>query len=130
MKLTASLMPLDLLRDRLKESDQYSMYDDHLLPPNDQITFKYDFKDRYVKRGVQVWTEGNVNYRLEVVASDLSKQVVVTYRHYSGASYAGASPGMPFRVRWRLLAAPFKQQYWRWHYRIRRWSKIKDSHLG
>jgi hypothetical protein len=98
--------------------DDHLMYERHIVPPGEGIAFAFDFLKRYEQIGVNTWSPGIATFNLEVVATDLSQQVVLTYRTYDYWSNLTVVKGMPLRVRWRFFSAPFRPWYWRIRYKL------------
>jgi hypothetical protein len=65
-----------------------------------------------------------LSYSLEVVASDLSKQVVLTYRNIPVLSIVNVDKGMPLSVRWRYFVKPFA---WRYRRLLSRFKQLKTG---
>jgi hypothetical protein len=97
--------------------DHYLMYERHIVPPGESVEFSFDFLQRILKI-VGTWPGGLATFNLEVVATDLSQQVVLTYKTYEHSAYLTVVKGMPLRVRWRFFSAPFRQRYWRIGYKL------------
>jgi hypothetical protein len=91
------------------EQKDFEMFNENLLAPDDYYGFKFDFTDRFKKRGIQAWSPGFTAFSLEVVTSDLSKQTVITYKTYSTMRYVGVQHGMPWRLRWKNTKIFFRE---------------------
>lgn len=91
--------------------EHYTLWDEHIIPPGESLQPQFDFK-RELERTKLSWDSGWLSYVLEVVTSDLSKQVFLTYLNIPVLSVANVHKGMPLSVRWRYLIRPFK---WRFH---------------
>jgi hypothetical protein len=94
--------------------DEYKFYERHILPPSEKMAFKFDFTERYQKKGATVWSPGFASFNLEVVTSDLGEEVILTYRYSAYWRILTVKKGMPLRVHWKFFSTPFKQ----WYYRI------------
>jgi hypothetical protein len=80
---------------------QYSLWDEHILPPGQELQPLFDFTREFERQGAQIWTRGWYSYQLRVVASDLSKSIVLTYSNIPVLSVTNVKAGLPRRVRWR-----------------------------
>jgi hypothetical protein len=98
--------------------EEYKVYERHVLPPQDVIGFSFDFTERFRKLGVMWWSPGIADFNLQVVGSDLSEEMVLTFRSSSYLRNLTVERYMPLRVRWKFFSSPLKQ----WYYRI--YSKI------
>ena len=106
--------PLLLLDMRLKcrrenmvmFDDGYMIYERHILPPGGQIASKFDFTERFKQMGVTWWSPGIATFNLEVVASDLSEEIVLTYRSYAHVKDLRVTKGTPLRVHWKSSQLP------------------------
>lgn len=96
------------------------MYERHIMPPADEIGFPFDFTRHYRDKGIQWWTPGICSFTLDVVASDLSEDVVLTY---SGSQFwrtLTVKKGMPLRVRWKFLYGYLRSRYYRILHKFRK----------
>jgi hypothetical protein len=105
-----------MYRKHLTES--FELWDEHIVPPGDSLRPMFDFKRRFEGEKWQ-WDTDSLSYGLDVVAADLSKQVVLRYVSipFLGVSYV--HKGMPLSVRWRYFVKPFTRQYRRLLYRFK-----------
>jgi hypothetical protein len=100
-------------------TEHYTLWDEHIIPPGESLCPQFDFKPQLEKEKLS-WSPIFLSYALEVVASDLSKQVVLTYRNIPVLSIVNVDKGMPLAVRWRYALKPFAWRYRRLWYRFRR----------
>jgi len=112
-------MRLECRLNGLMLFDEYLFYERHILPPNDDIGFKFDFLNRYEKKGMKVFSPGMASFNLQVVASDIGEEVILAYRKFSYWDVLTVKKGLPLRVRWKNIASFFKQRYFRILYRFR-----------
>jgi hypothetical protein len=94
------------------------VWDEHIIPPGESLRPEFDFKRQFERENFQ-WGVMGLSYSLEVVASDLSKQIVLTYRNVPVVGLVSVSKGMPLSVRWRYFVKPLAQRYRRLLYRFR-----------
>jgi hypothetical protein len=66
------------------------------------------------------------SFNIEIVAADISEQVILTYRMFLYSQSLSVKKGMPTRVRWRILSDPTRYFYRRMKMRIERWLKIDE----
>ena len=99
-------------------TEHQTLWDEHIIPPGKGLQPRFDFKRQFESEKLS-WSSGELSYSLEVVASDLSKQVVLTYRNIPVLSIVNVRKGMPLSVRWRYFLKPFLRLYYRILYRIR-----------
>lgn len=104
-------------------TDHQTLWDEHIIPPGESLCPQFDFKRRF-EREKLAWSSQMLGYSLVVVASDLSKRVVLTYRNLPVLSIVNVNRGMPLSVRWRYFFKPFKRLYARVLYRFK-WGKLK-----
>jgi hypothetical protein len=100
-------------------TDHQILWDEHIIPPGDSLSPQFDFKQRFEQDKLS-WDSGRLGYSLEVVASDLSKQVVLAYRNFPVLGIVNVRRGMPLPVRWRYFVKPFAWRYHRLFYRFKR----------
>jgi hypothetical protein len=100
-------------------TEHYTLWDEHIIPPGQSLRPRFDFKREFEKNKLP-WNSAFLSYALEVVASDLSKQVVLTYRNIPVLSIVNVRTGMPLSVRWRYLLKPLRRRYQRLLYRFKR----------
>lgn len=100
-------------------TEHYTLWDENIIPPGKSLCPQFDFKSRFEKLNL-TWSSSCLSYSLEVVASDLSKQVVLTYGIIPVLSIANVRKGMPLSVRWRYFLKPFEWRYRRFLYRFKR----------
>lgn len=100
-------------------TEHYTLWDEHIIPPGQSLCPRFDFKHEFEKHNLS-WNSAFLSYSLEVVASDLSKQVVLTYRNIPVLGIVNVQKGMPLSVRRRYLLKPFKWRYHRLLYRFKR----------
>jgi hypothetical protein len=105
-------------------TEHYTLWDEHIVPPGKSLTPQFDFKSHFEKEKLS-WSSFGLSYLLQVVASDLSKQVVLTYQNIPVLSIVNVHKGMPLSVRWRYFLKPF---VWRYHRLLNRFKppKIED----
>ena len=96
----------------------YELWDEHIIPPGESLRPQFDFKRQFEQDKLQ-WDPSFLGYSLEVVASDLSKQVVLTYLNIPVLSIVNVQTGMPLSVRWRYFRKPFERHYRRVFYRFK-----------
>jgi hypothetical protein len=111
-------MRLECRRAKMLMFEEYKVYERHILPPQEVIRFSFDFTERFRKEGVMWWSPGIAGFNLQVVASDLSEEMVLTYRKFSYLRILTVQRYMPLRVRWKFLSSPFRQWYHRIDYRF------------
>jgi hypothetical protein len=102
-------------------AEHYTLWDEHIIPPGESLCPEFDFKSHLEKEKL-LWGSDWLSYSLDVVASDLSKQVVLTYRNLPVLSIANVRKGMPLSVRSRYLLKPFG---WRYRRFLRRFQRPK-----
>ena len=100
-------------------TEHYMLWDEHIIPPGESLCPEFNFK-RQLEEAKLRWDSGWLSYSLEVVASDLSKQVVLTYRNIPVLSIVNVGRGMPLSVRWRYFLKPFEWRYHRFRQRFKR----------
>jgi hypothetical protein len=100
-------------------TEHYTLWDEHIIPPGESLSPQFDFK-RPLEQAKPRWNAGWLSYSLEVVASDLSKQIVLTYRNIPVLSVVNVQRGMPISVRWRYFLKPFAWRYHRIFHRFKR----------
>jgi hypothetical protein len=98
--------------------DHYRLWDQHIIPPGESLCPEFDFESQFEKENLQ-WDSDQLSYGLDVVTSDLSKQVILTYSSIPVLGIANVRNGMPLSVRWRYFVQPFKQRFRRRFYRLR-----------
>jgi hypothetical protein len=96
----------------------YTLWDEHIIPPGESLCPQFDFKGE-LEQDKLPWSPDALSYSLEVVASDLSRQVVLTYRNIPVLSIVNVDKGMPLSVRWRYFLKPFVRRYYRLLYRFK-----------
>jgi hypothetical protein len=99
-------------------TEHQTLWDEHIIPPGKSLCPQFDFKRRFENEKLS-WSSIELSYSLEVVASDLSKQVILTYRNIPVLSIVNVDEGMPLSVRWRYFLKPFLRLYHRILYRFR-----------
>jgi hypothetical protein len=99
----------------------FLLWEEHFLGPNQDLRPMFDFIPEIEKK-FGTWVankflrasqEGELGYSLEVVTSDMSKQVVNTYRNIPALGVVYHDNRIPLRVRWRYFKRPFSQNYYR-----------------
>jgi hypothetical protein len=103
------------MHERRSFTEHYTLWDEHIIPPGESLCPLFDFKRRFEQDKLP-WSSTFLSYSLEVVASDLSKQVVLTYRNIPVLGIVNVDKGMPLPVRWRY----FGKRYRRFLYRFKR----------
>jgi hypothetical protein len=103
------------MQERKSFTEHYTLWDEHIIPHGKSLCPVFDFKRRF-ENDKLAWSPVFLSYSLEVVASDLSKQVVLTYRNIPVLSIVNVDKGMPLSVRWRYLV----KRYRRFLYRFKR----------
>jgi hypothetical protein len=102
---------LNVARHHRHFTEHYILWDEHIIPPGESLCPKFDFRPKLEKE--KVWWDWMVlSFSLDVVTSDLSKQVVLTYRNIPVLGVANVRKGMPLSVRWRYFLKPLA---WRYH---------------
>jgi len=99
-------------------TEHHTLWDEHIIPPGESLRPRFDFKRQFENKKLR-WSSVELAYTLEVVTSDLSKTVILTYRNVPVLSIVNVSKGMPLSVRWRYFLKPFRQRYHRIRYRIK-----------
>jgi hypothetical protein len=97
----------------------YTLWDEHIIPPGESLCPEFDFKRQFENEKLP-WSPICLSYSLEVVASDLSKQVVLRYRNIPVLSIVNVDKGMPLSVRWRYFVKPLAWRYRMLLYRFKR----------
>lgn len=107
--------------------NEYITYQRHVLPPGEPIAFEFDFTERFLDvQGWGAFIPGMESINLEIVAADISEQVILTYRMFLHWQSLSVKKGMPFRVRWRILSDPTRYFYGLMKLRVQRWLKIDE----
>jgi hypothetical protein len=101
--------------------NHYKLWDEHIIPPGESLRPQFNFKRQFEKEKL-AWSPMWLSYSLQVVASDLSKQVVLTYRNIPVLGIVNVRKGMPLSVRWRYFLKPFG---WRYHRLLKRFKRPK-----
>jgi len=91
-------------------TEHYTQWDEHIIPPGQALQPEFNFKKEFDKEELP-WHPMRLSYGLWVVTSDLSKQVILTYRSIPVLAVATVSKGMPFFVRWRYLKKRLAYRY-------------------
>ena len=112
-------MRLQCRRENILIFETYNMYERHILPPDDQIAFNFDFTERYTKKGVLWWSPGCCTFYLEVVVSDLAEEIILTYGNSAYWGILTMKNGMPLRVRWKFFSSFITQRYYRVLYKFK-----------
>jgi len=107
------------MHERREFIEHYILWDEHIIPPGESLCPQFDFKSRF-ERDKLSWSSGWLGYALEVVAADLSKQAVLTYRNIPVLGIVNVSRGMPLPVRCRYFLGSFKRRYYGLLYRFKR----------
>jgi hypothetical protein len=100
-------------------TDHFILWDEHIIPPGQSLRPKFDFKCQFEREKLP-WSWMGLSYSLEVVTSDLSKQVSLKYRNIPVLGIANVEKGMPLSVRWRYFLKPFGYRYHWLLYRFKR----------
>jgi hypothetical protein len=103
-------------RERLTE--RFELWDEHIIPPGDSLRPMFNFKRRFESEKWP-WDTDVLSYGLDVVTSDLSKQLVLRYVSIPFLGVAYVHNGMPLSVRWRYFVKPFARSYRRLLYRFK-----------
>jgi hypothetical protein len=112
-------MRLSSRRESIQAFQEFGMYERHIMPPKDEISFRFDFTKDFEKKGFRWWSPGVCSFNLEVTASDLAEEVILAYRSYAYQRFLSVRSGMPLRVRWKFFCAYFRQRYYRILYMFR-----------
>jgi hypothetical protein len=104
--------------------EHYTLWDENIIPPGESLCPLFDFKSQFEKEKL-VWNSSRLSYSLDVVASDLSRQVVFLYRNVPVLDVAKVHNGMPLSVRRRYFLKPFVSRYHRLLYRFQR-TKLRE----
>lgn len=112
-------MRLRSRRDEIAVFKDYGMYERHIMPPEDTLSFRFDFTEDFTTKGYNWWTPGICSFNLEVVASDLSEEVILAYKSYAYGQLLSVKAGMPLRVRWKFFYSYFRQRYFRILYKFK-----------
>jgi hypothetical protein len=100
-------------------TEHYTLWDEHIIPPQESLRPQFDFRGKF-ERDKLSWDSMSLSYSLEVVASDLSKQVVLTYRNIPVLNIVNVDKGMPLAVCWSYFLKPLAWRYRSLLYRFRR----------
>jgi hypothetical protein len=103
-------------RDFIKH---YTLWDEHIIPPGKSLCPEFDFRPRFEEEKLP-WTSMELGYSLEVVAADLGKRVILTYRNIPVLSIVNVEKGMPVSVRWRYFRKTLSRGYYRYFYSLKR----------
>lgn len=106
-------------RDGIVFFKEHAMYERHILPPQDFVTFNFDFTEEFRRIGVQTWSPGMCSFNLEAVASDLSEEMILRYDSSAYWRTLTVKSGMPLRLRWKFLYSYFRQRYYRIYYKFK-----------
>jgi hypothetical protein len=91
--------------------------DDVILFVAGEYDLNFDFSTELAAIHVQ---DSSCGYRVLLVVSDLSRQVVIQYEYFPVLGRTQCTLGMPLRVRWKYRVRP-----WKWRYnRAKGWLKI------
>jgi hypothetical protein len=104
--------------EEVKKHQDFMMYERHILPPSDSVSFTFDFLKSYQEDGFTTFMGGGVVANIAVVVADLGEQNIQTYQMYTYWKTLTMKRGLPWRVRRKNWAAPFKQWYWRFRYKF------------
>jgi hypothetical protein len=100
--------------------DKLRGWDDQILGPNENTELRLDFSKPLAEIGA---TQNECGFWLEIVVSDLGRQVVIQYDYVWVLGRFTCKIGLPWRVRWRYIARP-----WGWRYnRLKRRFSGKKS---
>jgi hypothetical protein len=99
--------------------EHYTLWDEHIVLPGEALYPQFDFKSQFEKEKLP-WSSTWLSYSLQVVASDLSKQVVLTYRNIPVLGIVNVHKRTPLSVRWRYFLKPVGWRYRRLLYRFKR----------
>jgi hypothetical protein len=103
-------------------SKKYGM-DGDIIALKQDATYQFDFSNDVPAEHLEV---GACGYGFIVVASDLSREVVVTYKQFPILNTTLCRFGMPMAVRFRYAVAPLKVRY----YRFMAWVKEMKKTMG
>jgi hypothetical protein len=90
--------------------EHYTLWDEHIIPPGESLCPKFDFRSRFEKENLR-WTSMFLSYSLQVVTSDLSKQVFLRYQNIPVLGIANVHSGMTLSIRWRYFLKPLGWRY-------------------
>jgi len=104
VKLTCVFRPMFGLRhnERWEFVEHQTLWDENIVPPGKPLQPMFDFTRRLKDTNDQ-WSANELGYELRVVASDLSRSVVLTYGLLPILSVAYCRAGIPSEVRMRYL---------------------------
>jgi hypothetical protein len=99
-------------------TEHYTLWDEHIIPPGEELNPKFDFRHHLKKLG---WISPlDFSYSLEIVASDLSKKVVLKYTNILILTIVTVREGLPLAVRWRYFVKRLTERYFSLQYRLKR----------
>jgi hypothetical protein len=99
--------------------EEHDMYERHILPPLNFMSFSFDFTEQFRNIGVRAWHPGACSFNLEVVASDLSEEIVLRYDSSAYWRTLTVKGGMPIRLRWKFLYSYLRSRYYRIVYKFK-----------
>jgi len=74
---------LECRRDSRVFHEEYMLYQRHVLPPGESIAFEFDFTKKFLDHQGRGWfSPGMESFNIEIVAADISEQVILTYRMF------------------------------------------------
>jgi hypothetical protein len=111
-------------QQKISFTEHYTLWDEHILPPGKSLRPQFDFRRQIEKHKLPL-SSLFLSYSLEVVASDLSKQIVLTYRNIPVLGIVNVDRGMPLSVRWRYFAMHCRRLL----YRFKRYWSVRNSEI-
>lgn len=110
---------------RIREfTEHYTLWDEHIIPPGGSLRPTFNFKDKFDRQKLQ-WDCDCLSYSLDIVVSDISKQVVLRYKSLPVQETVNVSKGMPLSLRWRYAVKRFSWRFPRLRHQIDKFKKRK-----
>jgi hypothetical protein len=100
--------------------EHFTASDRCVVSPGKSLPINFDFSGSLTGSAMQ-WSSIGLGYRIEVVMSDLSEDVVLTYGSIPVLGINTCRAGLPLRVRSRYFLKPIKSTC----YRAKCWLKGK-----
>jgi len=100
----------------------YQLWDKNVIAPQGKFEPMFDITPKR-KQNFTAWSPDFISYNVRVVASDVNRQVVLTYAIYPDNGISNCVAGMPWEVRWRYFYQPFRWRYYRVKHRLISWSQ-------